>query len=44
VKLLLEQGVEVNAKNHNGETALVVAAGMKHMEIMHTLLQYGGER
>ena len=40
VQELLDQGVEVDAKNENGITALMEAYGNGHMEIMQLLLEW----
>ena len=42
-KLLLEKGADVNAKNDNGETALIIAAQNDHTEIVKLLLEKGAK-
>jgi len=42
-KLLLENGANVNAKNDNGETALIIAAQNDHTEIVKLLLEKGAK-
>ena len=43
VKQLLEEGVNVNAKNINGWSALMYAADNGHVEVVRTLLEAGAD-
>ena len=43
VKQLLEEGVDVNAKNGFGWTALMVAAWNGHVEVVHALVGAGAD-
>jgi ankyrin repeat protein len=41
VKLLIDKGAKVNQQNHNGETALMIAARKQYLDIVETLLGAG---
>ena len=43
VKLLVDYGVEINAKNSDGETALIEALSKGHLEIAKLLLNNGAK-
>jgi hypothetical protein len=43
VRLLLEKGADVNAKNKNRFTSLINASQMGHTEIVKLLLEHGAE-
>jgi len=43
VHLLLKSGTEVNAKTLNGKTALSIAAGANHADVLKLLTSYGGK-
>ena len=43
LKQLLENGANANAKNENGYTALMNAAGMGNLEICQLLIKYGAD-
>jgi ankyrin repeat protein len=43
VKLLIQKGADVNAKNKYGETALRLAFYYGHKEIVELLKSYGGK-
>jgi ankyrin repeat protein len=43
VQQLLDKGVDVNAKDSNGETALMEAAGNGHTEVVKQLLAKGAD-
>jgi ankyrin repeat protein len=43
VELLLTQGAEVNDKDNDGSTALMLAAAQGHMGIVQMLLTQEGE-
>jgi ankyrin repeat protein len=43
IKLLIETGANVNAKNINGDTALMYAYGNKRKDIVKLLKNYGAK-
>jgi ankyrin repeat protein len=43
VRLLIDNGADLNAKNDDGSTALMVAALKGHLEIVRTLLAAGAD-
>jgi len=43
VRLLLEHGADVEAKNNVGETALQEAADMEHDDVVELLREYGAK-
>jgi len=43
VKLLLEKGADVNAKNHYGTTALKAASDIGHTDIVKMLKEAGAK-
>lgn len=43
VQILIDQGADVNAKNHRGLTALMGAAWAGRLDIVRKLLIYGAE-
>ncbi len=42
-KSLIASGVDVDARNDNGETALIIASNNKHTEIMYLLVDNGAD-
>jgi ankyrin repeat protein len=43
VRILLNRGADVNAKEHNGDTALHGAASAGHIDVVRLLLEKGGD-
>lgn len=43
VKSMLEKGVDVNARNKYGQTALILAAARGHFDVVKLLLEKGAD-
>jgi ankyrin repeat protein len=43
VQVLLARGADVNAKTNNGQTALMLASGYRHLDVVQALLAAGAD-